>query len=103
METAYQNWVDARLAAGTDEDAAVQSALADYLAAQAERDEKSATLDALNAELALLPTLSQAQDEIDSAEAAFAREQNSCCACCSAACTAGQLWSGLCGKRRNRR
>ncbi|HWP21633.1 MAG TPA: hypothetical protein VN417_02730 [Candidatus Cryosericum sp.] len=71
METAYQNWVDARLTAGTDEDAAVQTALNEYLATQAERDDKSAALDAVKAELALLPTLSEAQDEIDSAEAAL--------------------------------
>ncbi|MEN6420124.1 MAG: transposase, partial [Clostridiaceae bacterium] len=71
METACQNWVDARLAAGTDEDAAVQTALTAYLAAQEERDEKSAALDAVNTELAQLTTLSEAQDEINSADAAL--------------------------------
>jgi len=67
MDGAYQNWVDARLAAGSDADAAVIAALNEYLAAQDERDEKQADLAQIDGKLALLPSKEAAQTEINDA------------------------------------
>jgi hypothetical protein len=69
MDNAYQAWVDARLVAGSDADSEVVAALNGYLDAQKERDEKQAALTAIDEELSLLPSLSEAQDEIDAAQA----------------------------------
>jgi hypothetical protein len=75
MDDAYRNWVNARLAAGSDADAAVITALNAYLAAQDERDEKQADLAQLDGRLALLPSKDAAQTEIDGAAAALGLAQ----------------------------
>jgi len=71
MDGAYQNWIDARLAAGSDADAAVIAALDEYLVAQAERDEKQADLAQIDGQLALLPSKEAALTEIDDANDAL--------------------------------
>jgi hypothetical protein len=73
LDAAYQAWVDARLIKGTDEDADVQTALADYLAALTERDEKQTALSALDDALLALPSEIEAQQAVADADTALAQ------------------------------
>ena len=76
LTTAYQVWLDARLAAGSDEDKQVSDALAAYLAARDARDQKQATLNALLDEQTILPTLDDLRTMALAAQDALTQAQD---------------------------